>query len=360
MNSNTITNGILKAIAVIAGIVLLLFFLFKIQSILIYIIVAAIVSLISRPLIQFLKEKLKFPNTIAVILTLIVLVFLMVGLISMFVPLIMKQGENLSLLNIDTLRSNIRTLLEELNIYFSGYNIDLVNEIKDSGIIRNLNVIPNILNSVIGVLGNFSIALFSTIFISFFFMKDRMLVENSVTTMVNEKNQQKVRASFIKIKNLLTRYFIGLVFQITILFFIYTITLLIFGIENAVVIAFLCALLNLIPFIGPVIGGILMLFLTMSSNIGYDFKNVILPTTVYVMFGYIFAQLVDNFLSQPLIFSNRVKSHPLEIFLVIMISGTLFGIVGMIIAIPTYTVIKVILQEFLSENKIVQSLTKNF
>ena len=78
------------------------------------------------------------------------------------------------------------------------------------------------------------------------------------------------------------------------------------------------------------------------------------------MFGYIFAQLVDNFLSQPLIFSNRVKSHPLEIFLVILISGTLFGIVGMIIAIPTYTVIKVILQEFLSDNKIVQSLTKNF
>jgi len=360
MNSNTITNGILKAIAVIGGIVLLLFFLFKIQSILIYIIVAAIVSLISRPFIQFLKEKLKFPNTIAVILTLIVLVFLMVSLISMFVPLIMEQGENLSLLNIDSLRLNIRTLLQELNIYFSGYNIDLVNEIKDAGIIKNLTVIPNILNSVIGVLGNFSIALFSTIFITFFFMKDRMLVENSVTIMVNEKNQQKVRTSFIKMKNLLTRYFIGLVFQITILFVIYTITLLVFGIENAIVIAFLCALLNLIPYIGPLIGGILMLFLTMSSNLGYDFKTVILPTTVYVMFGYIFAQLVDNFLSQPLIFSNRVKSHPLEIFLVIMISGTLFGIVGMIIAIPTYTVIKVILQEFLSDNKIVQSLTKNF
>jgi len=57
-----------------------------------------------------------------------------------------------------------------------------------------------------------------------------------------------------------------------------------------------------------------MLFLTMSSNLGQDFRTVILPTTLFVMTGYVLAQLIDNFLSQPLIFSNRVKSHPLEIF----------------------------------------------
>lgn len=360
MDSKTISKGILRAIGVILGISITLFFIFKIQSILIYIVIAAIVSLISRPFIQFLKVKLKFPNTAAVLFTLIVLILLIIGLISMFVPLILQQGENLSLLNIDTLQLNIRTILKELNIYFSGFNIDLLNEIKDAHILKNLTVIPNILNSIIAILGSFSIALFSIIFITFFFMKDGMLVENSVAIMVNEKNQQKIRDSFEKIKNLLTRYFIGLVFQISILFVIYTITLLVFGIENALVIAFLCALLNLIPYVGPLIGGVLMLFLTMSSNLGFDFRTVILPTTIYVMFGYIIAQLVDNFLSQPLIFSNRVKSHPLEIFLVIMISGTLFGIVGMIIAVPSYTVIKVILQEFLADNKIVQSLTKNF
>lgn len=360
MDSNIISKGILRALAVIVGVLLLLFFLFKIQSIIVYIIVAAIISLISRPFIQFLRTKLKLPNTVAVIITLIALVLLMIGLISMFVPLIMKQGENLSLLNIDTLRLNIQTLLKEVNMYFLGYNIDLVDEIKDSGFISNLTAIPNLLNSVIGVLGSFSIALFSIIFISFFFMKDSTLVENSVYTMINNNSETRMKSSFEKIKNLLSRYFIGLVFQITILFVIYTFTLLIFGIENAFVIAFLCALLNLIPYIGPLIGGMLMLFLTMSSNLGFDFKTIILPTTAYVMVGYLIAQLIDNFLSQPLIFSNRVKSHPLEIFLVIIISGNLFGIVGMIVAVPMYTVIKVILQEFLSDNKIVQSLTKNF
>lgn len=102
-----------------------------------------------------------------------------------------------------------------------------------------------------------------------------------------------------------------------------------------------------------------MLFLTMSSNLDQDFQSVIIPTTLYVMIGYIFAQLIDNFFSQPLIFSNSVKSHPLEIFLVIMISGVLFGITGLIVAIPTYTAIKVILKSFFADNKIVKSLTKD-
>lgn len=360
MDSNTISKGILRAIAIMVGVSLLLLFLFNVSTILVYIVVAAIVSLISRPFIQFLRVRLKFPNTLAVIVTLLVLVSLIFGLISMFIPLIMKQGENLSLLNIDTLRANIRSIFSELNLYFLGHNIDLLNEIKDAGFIKNLVVIPNLLNSVIQVLGNMSIALFSIIFITFFFMKDGMLVENSVSIMVNENSQKKVRKSFKKIKNLLSRYFIGLLIQITILFVIYTVSLLLFGIENALVIAFLCALLNLIPYIGPLIGGFLMLFLTMSSNLGQDFRTIILPTTLFVMAGYILAQLIDNFFSQPLIFSNRVKSHPLEIFLVIIISGTLFGIAGMIIAVPTYTCIKVVLQEFLSDNKIVKSLTKDF
>jgi len=96
------------------------------------------------------------------------------------------------------------------------------------------------------------------------------------------------------------------------LLIIYSLVLFIFGIENAFVIAFLCALLNLIPYLGPIIGGILMILLTMNSNIDADFSTVILPKTIYVMIGFIVGQLIDNFFSQPIIFSNSVKSHPLK------------------------------------------------
>ncbi|MDP3313474.1 AI-2E family transporter [Lutibacter sp.] len=359
MNSNIITNGILKAIAIIVGVLVLFYFLYSVQSIIVYIAIAAVISLIGSPIISFFKNKLKFPNTLAVITTMLLFLGILTGLISMFIPLIVKQGENLSLLDINKLQSTIQSLLNQINDYFLTHNIDILNELKHADLFKNITAIPNLFNSIIGTVGDISIGLFSVIFITFFFMKDTHIMENSIYVLVSDKSENKLKKSLATINNLLSRYFIGLVFQITILFIIYTITLLIFGIENAVVIAFLCALLNLIPYVGPLIGGFLMLFLTMSSNIELDFKTEILPTTIYVMLGYIFAQLIDNFLSQPLIFSKSVKSHPLEIFLIIMIGGVLFGITGMIVAVPTYTAIKVILKTFLADNKIVKSLTKD-
>jgi len=186
------------------------------------------------------------------------------------------------------------------------------------------------------------------------------LQERIILALVTDKVSDRVEKSIEKTKNLLSRYFLGLLLQITILMIVYSIVLAVFKVENAFIIAFLCALLNLIPYLGPIIGGVLMLLLTMSSFIGADFSTVILPKTGYVMIGFVVGQLIDNFFSQPFIFSNSVKSHPLEIFIVILASGTLLGPVGMIIAIPIYTTIKVIAQEFLTENKIVKSLTKNF
>ena len=124
-------------------------------------------------------------------------------------------------------------------------------------------------------------------------------------------------------------------------------------------IAFLCALFNIIPYIGPIIGGVTMIILTMTSFIDADFSTVILPKALYVFIGLTIGQLIDNFFSQPFIFSKSVKSHPLEIFLIIIIAGLLFGVVGMVVAVPGYTAIKVILKEFLAENSFVKKLTKN-
>jgi predicted PurR-regulated permease PerM len=280
---------------------------------------------------------------------------------AMFVPLIKSQGENLALLNYNELETNFNHLITEINTYLSAHNIDLFKTLQDSDILSKLNVnaIPDLFNSVLSMFGSFSIGLFSVLFISFFFLKDSKLLEDGMLVFAPQQKEGRLKKSFEKIKNLLSRYFVGLVFQILILFIIYTIVLLIFGIKNAFVIAFLCALLNLIPYVGPLIGGIIMAILSMSSNLGQDFQSVILPKTTYVMIGYAIAQVVDNFVSQPLIFSNSVKSHPLEIFLIIVIGGLLFGVLGMIVAVPTYTAIKVIAKEFMSGNKIVHKMTKN-
>jgi len=359
MDAKTLSNGIIRALLIVIGSLIFLWFLGAIQSVIIYIIIALVISLISRPFMAFFKHKLKLPNTISVLITMSFFILLLMGLISMFIPLVLKQGENLSLLNTDAFKASIEAIFNKVNVFLQSKGIDIRDELQGLDLFSKLKNIPDLFSTIIGGIGSFAMALFSIIFITFFLLKDSKIVHNSFFAFIPDRNEARVEKSLNAIKELLSRYFIGLIIQITILFVIYTSILLIFGIENAVVIAFICALLNLIPYIGPLIGGSLMFILTISDNLGLSFQNEALPTTMYVMTGYLIAQLIDNFLSQPIIFSKSVKSNPLEIFLVIIIGGLLFGIVGMIVAVPTYTATKVILKEFLADNKIVKSLTKD-
>jgi len=359
MNSKIIANGILRALGIIVAISLLFFFLFKIESVLIYIAIAGVLTLIASPFLDLLKKKFKIPNTLAVIITISLFILIIFGIISMFIPLIVKQGQHISLLNTEALQRDFKALVNEINTFLSARNINLFSEFQHIDFTERIRSIPGLLNSFIGAVGSFSMGLFSVLFITFFFMKDSQILHNTFLAITPDGKEERILKSLRKINKLLSRYFIGLIIQLSILFIIYSVTLLIFDVESAVVIAFLCALLNIIPYIGPLIGGILMLILTMTSNLEYDFQTYILPTTLYVLIGYIFAQLIDNFFSQPIIFSKSVKSHPLEIFLIIIIDGLLFGITGMILAVPTYTALKVILKEFLADNEIVKALTKD-
>jgi len=362
MNSKEISNGIVKAVLQITGICILVWLLLQVKTLLIYMLIAGIVSLIGRPINQFLIKRLKLKNILASTLTIIFLIWILVSIFSLFVPLLVQQGENLSLLEVNQLKGNIETLVQEIGTYFNLDNSFWQQQFSVDNLFQNVNfgLLPELLNETLELLGGFTIGLFSVVFILFFFLKDSHLQERIILALVTDKVSDRVEKSIEKTKNLLSRYFLGLLLQITILMIVYSIVLAVFKVENAFIIAFLCALFNLIPYLGPIIGGVLMLLLTMSSFIGADFSTVILPKTGYVMIGFVVGQLIDNFFSQPFIFSNSVKSHPLEIFIVILASGTLLGPVGMIIAIPIYTTIKVIAQEFLTENKIVKSLTKNF
>ena len=362
MNSKEITKGIFWAILQLTGLCIITWLLFQLKVLLIYMVIAGIVSLIGRPINQFLIQRLKMRNILGTSITIIFLLGLLISLFSLFVPLLVQQGENLSLLEVDLLKNNIETLVEEISIYFQLDNSFWQQQISVDNLFQNVNfgLLPELLNQTLELLGGFTIGLFSIVFILFFFLKDSHLQKQIILALVNDKITDRVEKSIEKTKNLLSRYFLGLLLQISILLIIYSIVLAVFNVENAFIIAFLCALLNLIPYLGPIVGAVLMMLLTMSSFIGADFSSIILPKTVYVMIGFCVGQMIDNFFSQPYIFSNSVKSHPLEIFIVILASGTLIGPVGMIIAIPLYTTLKVISQEFLSENKIVKSLTKNF
>ena len=358
MKPKELTRAIVQAFLVIILLIGLYQVIVSIKSVLLYLLIAAVVSLIGRPIAQLLK-RIKFGNTISSVTAIVILMTTFFGIVSLLLPVIFEQAKNLSLLNVNAFEDTATKVINELNIYLSDYGIDLQSWVDISLAEVDYSFLPDAINSVLNGLSGFTIGIFSVTFISFFFLKDSGLLERIVMVFVADKNVKRVEKSILSIKNLLSRYFIGLLVQITVLFVIYTLVLTIFGIPNAVTIALVCALLNIIPFLGPIIGTVLIVFLTMTSNIDASFASVTLPKTIYVLIGFTIGQLIDNFITQPYVFSTSVKSHPLEIFIIILVGGLLFGPIGMIIAVPSYTALKVIFKEFYAHNKIVKALTKN-
>jgi len=360
-SAKSISLGILRAIAVVIAIIILGWFFFKIKALILFIGIAAVISLIARPMVLLLKSRAGFNNTIATIITLFMVIMAFGLLIGIFVPIIIEQSQNIAEIDFDLVKSDLNELSIQASDYPGVEEIDVVEAIKNSEQVKSFDaeVVPSFFDIFINNVGDALIGLFAVLFISFFLIKDESFVPSVVTSFAKKGDEKRFMRVFRKIKNLLSRYFIGLLLQVLILSVFYSILLLFFSIENAVAIAIICAFLNIVPYLGPLIAGGLMMLIVISNNLAVDFSSELLPTLSYVFIGYCLAQLFDNLITQPVIFGKSVKSHPLEIFIVILIGGFLFGIAGMILAVPCYTAIKVISKEFLSEYKIVKRLTKN-
>ena len=219
--------------------------------------------------------------------------------------------------------------------------------------------IPELFSSIVGFMGNFLIGIMSIFFIAFFFLKEGDLFVKFLQALVPIDFEEQVMHAVEDASKLLRRYFVGVFAQVSIISVFMWVVLSVIGIKNAILIAFFAALINVIPYVGPIIGAAFGVFITISSNLdlGLDFYTEMLPLILKVVAAFGAMQLLDNFLLQPFIFSNSVLAHPLEIFIVILIGAKLSGIMGMILAIPVYTVVRVIARAFLSEFKIVQKLT---
>lgn len=220
-------------------------------------------------------------------------------------------------------------------------------------------VITGAVYYVVSFFGNFMVIFTSVTFIAFFFLKDEKLFGRAIKAVIPNKQSSKTDTALTKIKQLLTRYFSGILLQISVITLYVTTALSFFGVQNALLIAFFAAIINVIPYIGPIIGAVFAILVTISSNLDVDFYTVTLPMILQVIGVFATMQLLDGFVLQPYIFSNSVKAHPLEIFLVVVVGAKLGGITGMVIAIPIYTILRVIAAVFLQEFSIVQKLTSS-
>ncbi|AZQ60879.1 AI-2E family transporter [Flammeovirga pectinis] len=359
MDYKVISKGLLDTIKKLALFCIGLYTLFLIKSVIIYIAIAGVIALIAYPLKSFLKRRFNFSNNSALLSVVVLFLLLLTAFLSLFIPLIIQEARDLSLINMDEFKSNINLTFDSLNQSTLKYGLDLSSLNLGGVILNKINNAPKIFKSIINTVGSYSVGVFSVCFIAFFFIKESEQIGDFFISVLPIENEKEIKSSIIKIKKLLSRYFIGLSVQILIVFILYLVSLMVIGVSNPLVIAFLCAILNLIPYVGPLIGLILMYILALTDNINMDFQSEFIPLIVKISVAYGITQFIDNNFSQPIIFSKSVNSHPLEIFLVIFISGVLFGIVGMILAVPVYTVIKVILKEFYPNNPVVKALAEN-
>ena len=217
--------------------------------------------------------------------------------------------------------------------------------------------IPQMIGSFLGFFGNMVITLMSVYFIAFFFLREKGLFTKMMSLLVPNKQESKMTRAVDDSTSLLVRYFIGLVIQMFVNAVLATIALKLFGFKSALLMAICFAILNVIPYVGPILGNLIGVLIVISSNLELDFYSMMLPKIVTAIIIFAVLQMIDNFILQPNIFSKSVKAHPLEIFLIVLIGAKIGGILGMVIAIPAYTVVRVLLKVFFSEFEVVKKMT---
>ncbi|MBR4787548.1 MAG: AI-2E family transporter [Bacteroidales bacterium] len=341
------------------------------SSVLAYILLAFVVSLIGQPVLRLLRKiKIKgksAPDAVLSVLTLIIIFALLFLLVMQVIPVVSGILQDASLMNTQE-TMDAHNLIDRANDWIIGV-IPWVGEdfdgvqllIQKLSEVMDLSNIPSILGSVASAVAGLAVGLFSVLFISFFFIKDETLFGRIIGSMVPDTIEEKVKKTILDIERLLSRYFVGLtmeVFGVMVLDCLGLWLIARIGFNYALGIAFIAGLLNIIPYVGPLIGEaigvVLCLILKYGAGVGLDVNIWVFAAIVLAIM--LTVQLIDNFIYQPLIYSTSIKAHPLEIFIVLLIAGHIGGIVGMLVAIPAYTVIRVIASRFFYDFKIVKRL----
>ena len=368
------TERLAKSILAAAGVAIIGALCWYFRSVLAYILVAVVISLIAKPLMNLLQKisikGRKAPDWLLAAFSLVAVMGVLASVITMTVPIVSGIVKDISMLNIENSVRGIAVPLAEFNDFLRtsfpqlGENfrieVTVFNEIQK---MFDVSVFSSVIGSAASFLTSLGIALFSVIFIGFFFIKDDGLFTKIVCALVPDKYEETTEKAISDIGHLLSRYFIGILLEIAGVALVNFLGLLLvarLGFNAAIGIAALTGIFNVIPYVGPLLGGALgtvlglLLKYTSASPIGLDVNFWVFTAILVAIFC--FTQLIDNFVYQPLIYSTSIKSTPLEIFIVLLIVGHIGGPLAMIIAIPCYTVVRVIAFRFFGHIKAIRRL----
>lgn len=364
-------NRLSKYIVICAVTAAILFLAWYFSNILTCILISAVLALIGHPIMDFLGKakigKLRIAPSVAALVTLTIIAAILSGLILFIIPLIGNIVSDMSVINLDDISQKLASPLykwnEKMHELFPTMDSDITIQVLVLDKIRslfNFSLFTDAFSSVTTFLVNIFVSAFTIVFVTFFFLKDNSTFTNMILIFVPDKYEESTRRAIHSINSLLIRYFTGISIEALFITVLNTLGLhFICGVsfQMAVVLAFLSGILNVIPYIGPLTAGAFGTLMGIISLYGSGSDPVFATLTIKLIAVFVVTHLIDVFIFQPYIYSNSVKAHPLEIFLVILVAGNVAGIVGMLIAIPAYTVIRVFAREFFYRFKVVQKLT---
>lgn len=363
-SSGSASKYIIGILATIAAFVLIWYF----RDIVGYIIISAVLAIIGSPLVKLMKKvRIKgrtVPGWLAALVVLLVLWGVGITMFSIFIPLIFNKLSALASIDFSNILDSFEAPLHKFQNFLKEYFSINVSTLSISDSIStqvarlfNPEKLNNFLSSIVSGVASTVIALFSVTFITFFFLKDDNLFLRIILAVTPTKYEGNVRHALSSATSLLSRYFLGILAESTIMMLMVSISLICCGYlpQNAFFIGLIVGVLNVIPYVGPWLGfGISLLVSMAFVGGGTTMTFIVLSLAITILA----AQMIDNFLLQPLLYSNSVNAHPLEIFIVILMAGHFAGVVGMLFAIPAYTVLRVVGKEFFNNFKIVRKLTE--
>lgn len=371
MENERSVDTLARYIIKIGGLAIIAAICWFLRDILIYIVVAFVVSLIGQPIKRLLKKITiggkSAPDALLTLLTLAIIFSALLLVVKQIVPITAGIVRDASLMNASGAISQ-RTILEKVNEWiisifpWVGADFDATEMLMDKlSSVFSMSSIGGILGSFASVLVNLFIGAFATLFISFFFIKDETLFRRIVRALVPDAIEERVDKTIHDIERLLSRYFVGIiieVFGVMLLDFLGLWLIVRIGVNSAIGIAFIAGILNVIPYVGPFIGEVLGVVLCVILKYGAGVGlNVPIWAFAIIVFAVMLAtQMVDSMIYQPVIYSTSIKAHPLEIFIVLLFAGGIGGALGLLVAIPSYTVVRVVASRFFSEFKPVKRL----
>ena len=353
---------------VVLGVILGLCWYFR--SVLVYILAAFVVSLLGHPLMELMRKiKVRgkqLPDALLAVITILVILGVLSFTVTQIIPVVLHIVREASVMNtqnvpynsiINQVNEGIRGLFPSLGPKFNVVTA-LLEQIRS---VMSVTNVTSFLGSVASVTAGIVVGVFSIVFISFFFIKDDNLFCKIISALVPDSMEESVEKTLSEIVHLLSRYFLGLVIEVAGVILVDFLGLWLIariGPQYALGIAFIAGVLNVIPYVGPLIGEVIgvLLCVVLKYGAGIGLGVPIWAFAIIVFGVMLLAQLIDNFVYQPLIYSTSIKSTPLEIFIVLLIAGKMGGTLGLLMGIPVYTVLRVIAARFFYKHKAVRRL----